>query len=175
MAGYLSREAIHHWRGFSALDGWNVKPLPPKIRDLCAKLAPPFDERGEIRIFDVPYYEGQIKAQWVEFAGRTVWGGFFFATESRLIFGDEGDGLVAHIMYGSIEAVYPDGELIKLSLAGGGGENPGQGASCLESRQIRDGDRHAVRIPARVPPRVAEGRGIPGFPPEFYRVLQLDR
>lgn len=123
----LTRTAMKQWRDrFSAFYGWEVgKPFGDKSRRLLATLNLPFVPEEEALIFDPGINSTQHKVAEIAYKNYVLRDGFFFATESRLIFGNEDlvvegqEGIALQIPYEDIKAIYANGDAYSVALRDG--------------------------------------------------------
>jgi len=149
MARFLSEGQMYRWRILSQIPGWDItKPFSDKAKQQLSQLKPPFIPRNESLIFDVGICNGwgcpDCTVTQVVYRNINLKDGYFFATESRLIFGHVKQNIVAQILYENIEAIYG---------------NPGQYSIVLE-----DGSEVIIRV--RIPrPSVMKFLGGIAAPP----------
>jgi hypothetical protein len=108
---FASKRLIEWRADFGYIDNWRVgTPFSDAARRLLAALNPPFIPEDEALIFDPDidsrWVAPEISVRRVEHRGTSLTEGFFFATESRLIFGYTKKSVAFQISYKDIKAVY---------------------------------------------------------------------
>jgi hypothetical protein len=123
----LSPDSLSRWRReFSGFDEWGVgKTFGEKSRTLLAALQPSFVPDDEPLVFDPGINSGEYRITEVTFQNIVLRDGFFFATESRLIFGNQDmgignqKGIALQIPYENIKAAYASDDNYTLVLNDG--------------------------------------------------------